>query len=279
MTEWSSVVVIVTPDEVDQVSGLVWELGVSGIEEQPLGEASIELRIGCVADLTDVVLETLSKQWDPRAETVSADAGLDAWREHAQIWHIGATTVVPPWREVPTDLHEEQLVLVIDPGHAFGSASHETTRLCLEVAYERVAPEMTVADIGCGSGVLAIAAARRGAARVVATDISPEAIIATIENARRNGVSEVIEVSTAAPDELTRSSFDVVFANIGAATLTSIAADLIGLLSATGVVVLSGVLDSQIDHVVADFERSGAVHVETRAEGEWRTAVLRRAGA
>ena len=276
MTEWKTIVVIVDQDDVDLVSGLVWDLGVSGIEEQVLNDGRVELRIGTEASVAQQALDALSERWLPSAEPVAADEGLDSWRDHARVWRAGANVVVPAWLDVPDDVSDDDVVLFIDPGHAFGSASHETTRMCLEVVDERIRPGMSVADIGCGSGVLAIAAARRGAAHVVATDISPDAIIATIDNARRNEVGEVITVSSAPPDELRRSSFDLVFANIGAATLTAMADQLLALISPTGVAVLSGILDSQTAHVIDQFEKAGATLTETRAEGEWRTLLLSR---
>lgn len=276
MTEWKTIVVIVDQDDVDLVSGLVWDFGVSGIEEQVLNDGRVELRIGTEASVAQQALDALSERWLPSAEPVAADEGLDSWRDHARVWRAGANVVVPAWLDVPDDVSDNDVVLFIDPGHAFGSASHETTRMCLEVVDERIRPGMSVADIGCGSGVLAIAAARRGAAQVVATDISPDAIIATIDNARRNEVGEVITVSSAPPDELRRSSFDLVFANIGAATLTAMADQLLALISPTGVAVLSGILDSRTAHVIDQFEKAGATLTETRAEGEWRTLLMSR---
>ena len=207
MTEWAAVVLVVHEDEVDEVSGLVWDLGVSGVEELALANGSIELRIGCEATLAELVVKTLSDRWAVRAESVAADTGLDAWREHAQVWRAGSNIViVPPWLDAPSDVTTDDLVLLIDPGHAFGSASHETTRLCLEAVAEFGTPGAVVADIGCGSGVLAIAAVSLGAGEGMATDISPAPIIAMIGNARRNDVADVVDVSTATIEELENST-------------------------------------------------------------------------
>ena len=276
MTEWMSIVVVVDPVEVDLVSGLVWDLGVSGIEEQPLPDGAVELRIGCEKTIAQHVLEVLAERWAPNAEPVAADEGLDAWRDHAQVWRIGSILIVPPWLETPTDVAESDLVLVIDPGHAFGSASHETTRMCLEAVVELVTPGCAVADIGCGSGVLAIAAARRGATTVVATDIAADAIVATLDNALTNNVADLVEVSTATIDELDPTRFDVVFANIGAATLSSMAAALVQVTKPEGVLVLSGLLGEQVETVIESFEQTGALRTEVRADGEWRTVLMKR---
>lgn len=277
MTGWHSVIVVVSVDDVDEIAGIMWDLGVSGIEEHDQSEELRELRIGCTEDLTDSVVAALSVRWTPRVESVSADNGLDAWRDHAQVWRIGSIVVVPPWLEVPDDVSADDLVLRIDPGHAFGSASHETTRMCLDVLAERVKPGMTVADIGCGSGVLAIAAARLGAGVVVGTDSAPEAIVATLDNVQRNDVADVVEVTPAAVHELQHASFDLVVANIGAATLQSLAPDLVDLLKSPGVLVLSGILADQCDEVEQTFARSGTPNRDLRIIGDWRTLVCERA--
>ena len=276
MTEWMSIVVVVDPGDVDLVSGLVWDLGVSGIEEQPLPDGAVELRIGCERTIAQQALEVLAERWAPTAEPVAADEGLDAWRDHAQVWRIGSIVIVPPWLETPSDVAESDLVLVIDPGHAFGSASHETTRMCLKAVVDLVTPGCAVADIGCGSGVLAIAAARRGATTVVATDIAADAIVATLDNALSNNVADLVEVSTATIDELDPATFDVVFANIGAATLSSIAAALVQVTKPEGVLVLSGLLGEQVETVIESFEQTGALRTEVRADGEWRTVLMKR---
>ena len=276
MTEWMSIVVVVDPADIDVVSGLVWDLGVSGIEEQALPDGAVELRIGCEKNIAQHVLEVLAERWAPTAESVAADEGLDAWRDHAQVWRIGSIVIMPPWLETPSDIAESDLVLVIDPGHAFGSASHETTQMCLEAVVELVTPGCAVADIGCGSGVLAIAAARCGATTVVATDIAADAIVATLDNALTNNVGDLVEVSTATIDELDPATFNVVFANIGAATLASMAAALVQITKPEGVLVLSGLLGEQAETVIESFEQTGALRTEVRADGEWRTVLMKR---
>ena len=277
MSDWTTILVIVDEVDIDLVAGLVWELGVSGIEERPLADGRVELRIGCETAASTNVIDSLSPRWSVRSEPIAADTGLDAWRDHAQVWRAGSrVVVVPPWLEIPTDAAEGDLVLAIDPGHAFGSASHETTRLCLEAVVDLMTPGASVADIGCGSGVLAIAAARCGASSVVATDIAPEAIIATLDNVRRNDVDDLVMVSTATIEELESAAFDLVLANIGAATLRSMAERLLAITRPGGALVLSGVLGEQIDSVIAEFERVGAVCSEVRADGEWRAVVLHR---
>lgn len=279
MTDWATVVVVVAEKELDEVCSMAWHLGVSGIEEQALKGGAVELRIACEGDRAGAVCDALSGRWTPRSQAVAADTGLDAWREHARVWRAGPQVVVmPPWLDEPVDITANDLLLVIDPGHSFGSASHETTRLCVAAVLEVVEPGMSVADIGCGSGVLSIAAARVGASRVTATDTSPAAIIATIDNARRNGVEDLIEASLTSPDVVDVDSYDVVLANIGAITLCSMAKGLATITKLGGRLVLSGVLVEQVDDVVSALALAGVSLDETRTEGEWAALLMHRNG-
>jgi ribosomal protein L11 methyltransferase len=274
--QWSTVVVIVGSDEVDVVSGLLWNAGVAGIEECGLENGETELRVGLATGALDDVRATLGDRWPMSMAPIEADAGLDAWREHAQSWRAGEhLVVVPAWQTTPTWVGNDDLVLVIDPGHTFGSGSHPTTRMCLAELEELVEPDAVVADIGCGSGVLSVAAARLGAQSVHAIDIDEWAATETAANAARNDVSARVHASTDSVASLGAGGHDLVVANIGAATLVALSRELCALVATGGSLVLSGVLDDQADDVDGAFAAHGfAVH-RTIADGEWRALVLR----
>jgi len=131
----------------------------------------------------------------------------------------------------------------LDPGLAFGTGSHATTALCLQWLDACRIADRTVVDYGCGSGILAIAAALLGAARVIAVDHDPQALAATVDNAQRNDVTDIIEVFS--PDDLPEFQADVVLANILAEPLIELAASITGRTRPGGTVVLSGILESQ----------------------------------
>ena len=278
--EWSTVVVVVEPDEVDVVSGLLWDAGVAGIEESLQPDGRVELRAGCEADAVDEVRRVLTDRWAVAVATVAADAGLDDWREHATAWRAGERfVVVPAWQSPPDWVTGADIALVIDPAHSFGSGSHPTTRLCLAAMERLVRPGTSVADIGCGSGVLAVAAARRGARPVRGVDVDAGAVDATAANAARNGVGSVVVASIDPVSALDAGAFDVVVANIGAGVLRSLAADIAALVASDGALVLSGVLDEQVDEVVAAFTAHGLALVRTDVEDGWCALELRRIGA
>jgi ribosomal protein L11 methyltransferase len=146
----------------------------------------------------------------------------------------------PMGRSVPAD---EYVFIDLDPGLAFGTGTHPTTALCLEWLDAATLADSTVIDYGCGSGVLAIAALKLGAKAAVAVDIDPQAIIATVENARRNDVGARLIASTVA--DMTRVPADVVLANILAEPLEQLAGELASLVHPGGHIVLSGLLTSQ----------------------------------
>ena len=274
-TGWATVVVPATADEVDEVSGRLWAAGVAGIEERAGSAGSVELRAGVPAGDAAGVLAAL----EGRPATVEdvVDAGLDAWRSFARSWRAGRhLVVVPPWLAATPGAGEGDLVLAVDPGHAFGSGAHPTTRMCLAELERVVRADDAVADVGCGSGVLAVAAARLGAAAVRAVDVEPEAVRATEANATRNGVAERVEASTAPATALSPDAHTVVVANIGVGVLEQLAPALALAAAPGATLVLGGLLADQVPRVRAAVEGVGLVATDERAEGEWRTLVARR---
>jgi ribosomal protein L11 methyltransferase len=167
--------------------------------------------------------------------------------------HIGTNIwVVPSWHDAPDP---DALVLELDPGLAFGTGSHPTTRLCMEWLEAHPAPGKTVLDYGCGSGILAMVARKLGAGEVAGVDIDPQAIESARANAQRNGVEEI---EFFVPDEFAVSShaeqrYDTVVANILSSPLKLMAPMLSGRVAAGGSLVLSGVLERQAEEVAAAY--------------------------
>jgi ribosomal protein L11 methyltransferase len=167
--------------------------------------------------------------------------------------HIGKNIwVVPSWHEAPDPA---ALILELDPGLAFGTGSHPTTRLCMEWLEAHPAPGRTVLDYGCGSGILAMVARKLGAAPVTGVDIDPQAIESARDNAARNGVEDI---EYYVPDDFAQSAhadakFDIVVANILSSPLKLMAPMLSGRVADGGALVLSGVLARQADEVAAAY--------------------------
>ncbi|MGD9021634.1 MAG: 50S ribosomal protein L11 methyltransferase [Lysobacterales bacterium] len=172
------------------------------------------------------------------------------WLDRFEAMRFGENLWVVPGDRSPPE--EAIHVLRLDPGLAFGTGTHPTTRLCLEWIDGHDFEGRIVVDYGCGSGVLGIAAALKGAAAVIAVDNDPQALAATVDNAGRNGVAG--RMCAAAPAELELTQADVVLANILAAPLIELAPLLSSMVKPSGALVLSGILAEQADDVAAAYE-------------------------
>ena len=179
--------------------------------------------------------------------------------------------VVPSWADPPV-LEPGQVTLTLDPGLAFGTGSHATTHMCLDwLAREPAVAGGDVVDYGCGSGILALAAARLGARRVWAVDNDAQALDATRRNAVANGLADRVTVST--PDALPSLTADIVLANILANTLIDLVATLSAMLAPRGQLVLGGILEDQSDRVREAVRRADLVISRNMDRDGWRTLV------
>lgn len=171
-----------------------------------------------------------------------------------------ALWIVPSWHTPP---ETSAPVIRLDPGLAFGTGTHPTTRLCLQWLLRQPLQGRSVLDYGCGSGILAIAAARLGAARVVGVDIDPDAVDTTAANAQANGV----RVEAGLPDSVAGARFDVLVANILSAPLKLLAPVLAAHLVPGGAIALSGILERQADELIAAYAPYASVQVERALDG------------
>ncbi len=186
----------------------------------------------------------LPTAWSPRVDEVIGDAWRDEWKRHFEPFRLcGAVVVRPPWREY--ELAPGEQVLVLEPGRAFGTGLHETTSLVAEVLAEEVLAGKRVLDVGCGSGILALAAIKLGAASARAVDVDPDAVLVTRENAERNGLSLEIEVDQTPADALP-GLYPLVLANIESKMLVELAPALVARVAPGGLLVMSGILAREV---------------------------------
>lgn len=209
-------------------------------------------------DLTPLlsVLEARKTDWQIqslRQETIEDQAWERAWMEGFQPMRFGERLwIYPSWYETPDD---GSVKLLLDPGLAFGTGTHPTTALCLEWLDGQDMDGKSVLDYGCGSGILAIAALKLGATQAIGTDIDPQALQATQDNAVRNGIS-LDALPTCYPEQLPCRLYDVVMANILAGPLVELAPKLLDSLRPGGLLVLSGILAEQAESIAAAYENA-----------------------
>lgn len=288
------VVLPVADTDVEEVvEATLWELGVGGIERwdnetwtelietpraRPVGGVLWRVFIEdaeSVAVVESAAREALefATDLDIRCWEQTDMSFLTAWREFFRPTQVSRRILVhPPW-DIP---EAAGLVKVeIDPGMAFGTGTHETTRLCLRAIDEALdLPSAIVLDVGTGSGILGIAAALLGAARVVATENDPVAVAIANENFERNGVSDRCAASLALLEEL-GETFDLVVANILPHTLSELHDGLIAAVRPGGTLVLSGILLRERENVLERFSDLGVTPAVTQ-DGEWCAITYRK---
>jgi ribosomal protein L11 methyltransferase len=200
---------------------------------------------------------------------------LGEWKKSWQPVEIGRLVIAPPWSEVKTA--KDRVVVRIEPGMAFGTGTHETTRLCLK-AIMRFFKGGSFLDVGTGTGILAIAAAKLfQQARVTACDTDSEALEIARENARLNDVGERIAFRVGSVDDSGRepatASADFVCANLTADVISKLLPELVG--ASCGRLVLSGILDSQVDSIVEQLQELGnSGNLVMMQDGEWVALVV-----
>lgn len=267
----NSIEIVVDAAEAEEAGGLMWASGVAGIEERDESDGRVRLIAGVPEDATPAVVEVLEGRWAFSVGTMDPDRWADSWRPYAKAARIsGGIVVQPPW--IDPIARPGELEVVLDPGRAWGHGAHPSTLLAAEdlVAAGDLAGR-SVLDVGCGSGLLSVLAALRGADAVVAIDIEAAAVEATLANALVNDVADRIDVSTT-PVQILDAQFDLVVANIGLGVLVDLAAALADRIIPGGRLILSGLLDDQVDPARDAYP--GLREVSRRELDGWGSVVL-----
>jgi ribosomal protein L11 methyltransferase len=256
-------------DDVEALAARLWSLGAAGVAEVAEGGGTT---LSAGFGHAEAAHRALARLAHPGATIAPVDehGWVDPWRRGAEASDVGSLVVRAPWHRPQAGA---RLEVVIDPGPAFGHGGHPTTRLVLGELADLVDTTTSVLDVGCGSGVLAVAAAALGAARVVAVDTDPDAVAATRANAQRNGVRLDVGHRTVAAD---LGRFDVVVANLLAPVLCQLAPDLVAATAPHGRLVVAGLLSDQ-RCAVTDALRPLAVRRQ-RHDGDWALLELSRVG-
>jgi ribosomal protein L11 methyltransferase len=264
------------PTDEDRATALLWAEGTTGIEVRPSRAGRVEMlayfedRPGLEDSLRQQARTLPRLRLRPAA--VAAVDWVARFREGFRPFQVGPFRVAPPWERPATD---GSLQLTVEPGRAFGTGTHESTRLCLSALAELadVAPLGRLLDVGTGTGILAIAAVRLGASRVVAVDHDPDAIAEAARHTRLNGVQLGL-VRADGVRAFRAAAFDVLVANVAAPFLLERAATLAAVTAPGGAVVLAGFLEADLPELHSRYAPFGAL--EERRDGDWAALVVRR---
>jgi ribosomal protein L11 methyltransferase len=296
MPKWVEIAVSIPEEWIESTSYALMETGATGVSiEAPglmrrLSTAEPEIRPGILPDMNALAVvkayfprgtekeklqhltELVDKMKLPvlRVETREMDEKdwQDAWKTYYKTIKIGKNLVIKPiWEEYSS--REDDIVIKMDPGQAFGTGTHPTTAMCLEMVEQYVNNGDTVVDVGTGSGILAVTAALLGAEKVLALDTDPVAVQMAGENVRQNGVSSVVEVREGNLLHNVKGPFDVVVANILSSVIIELAPAAVKVLKAGGCFIASGIIKERLPEVLAVLEREKFIVKELREQGEW----------
>ena len=226
-------------------------------------------------------LSSLGPQFvgDLQTRVVHEEDWANAWKDYYHVTHIGQRLVIrPSWREyLPKN---DEVVLELDPGMAFGTGLHPTTRMCLEQVEQRVRPNMRVLDVGTGSAILALAAAKLGAASVYCIDNSSVAVESALANTEKNYMSDRVDVVLGVldEDEATRlaGQYDLVLANIIARVIGSIASNLTQVLAPGGILITSGIIEDRRHEAEQPLLATGLKLIDQVMIDDWVTLILQK---
>ena len=197
----------------------------------------------------------------------------NTWKQYYKPSKVGEKIVVKPiWEEY--EEKEGELVVNLDPGMAFGTGTHETTRMCIQALEKYVKEESTVFDVGCGSGILSIAAAKLGAKLAVGVDLDPVAVESSIENVGYNNLNN-IEILHGNLVEVIDGKADIVVANILAEIICILTDDVKRVMKDGGVFITSGIIHDRVDMVCEKLEATGFEVIEKNRDGEWNCIVAK----
>lgn len=207
------------------------------------------------------------------SEKMHEEDWANNWKKYYKPTKIGERIVVKPiWEEY--DAKENELVLELDPGMAFGTGTHETTRMCIQALDKYVKEDSTIFDVGCGSGILAIAAAKLGAKKAIGVDLDPVAVESANENVGLNNLNN-IEILYGNLVEVIDGKADIVVANIIAEVICILTEDVKRVLKKDGYFITSGIIHDRVDMVTKKLEEVGFEVLEINKDGEWNCIVAK----
>lgn len=214
------------------------------------------------------ISELIEAEAELKLEQIKEEDWAEAWKQYFKPERIGKIVIKPSWEEfIPS---ADEIIIELDPGMAFGTGTHPTTRLCLKLLQEIITPETKMLDVGTGSGILALSGAKLGAAKITAVDIDPVAVKVTLENIKRNRMEGLIEVyESNLLDRRLDSKYNLVVANIISNAIIEISSQLKKVMEPGGLFLASGIIEERYAEVLDSLIKQGFSHLKNVFEEGW----------
>ena len=287
MRQWNYLQCSLHPRHLESISAIIAEMGTRGIHEQPLksGEVLLRAYFDPSGDIGRMRSDFQTRCRAAAVPLAGCATGIEQehdwlkeWRRKLRPFPVGDRFWIIPGPPAPATAVQDRISMWLEPQTAFGTGTHESTQLCLEVLERLPLTGRTVLDIGTGSGILAIASAKLGAESVLACDFDPEAIQVARANCCRNRVDQRIRLFTGEAEALSGSGFDVILANLEVNLIRQKLNDFGQLLDPQGCLILSGLLERDATALCrsANVRALPLTLLQDLAKGEWRCLVFSR---
>lgn len=306
--KWIEVSIKTTTEAVEAVANVLYDAGVSGVViEDPydiilvnsdekawdyVDESLVDLEQGAIvkgyipesSDLVekiDLIKQSISTlpefglnigTGEVSTLEVNEEDWSTSWKKYYKPTKIGKDIVIKPtWEQY--EAQEGEIIIEMDPGMAFGTGTHETTMMCVQQLEERISKESTVFDIGCGSGILSIVAAKLGAEKVIGVDLDEVAVNVAKKNVVENKVDGAVEIRHGNLMDVVKEKADIVVANIIADIIILLSKDIKTFLNSDGLFIASGIILDKIDEVKKNLAVNGLEVIQVETLGEWAVIV------
>jgi ribosomal protein L11 methyltransferase len=282
MKHWNYLQISLDPGNLDRMTGLLWELGTQGIEENPKAKrVSIKAYFDGTFNIHQLAKSLRAQCQKSRltfhglsSEVVHEQDWFKKWREELKPFAVGRHFYIFPSKDRTQPSPPRRFPIWLEPGMAFGTGTHETTQLCLEAMEDYLTPGGSFLDVGTGSGILALAAVKLGAASIVACDSDRVAIQTARANAAFNRCSSKLHLVLGEVQKVGSCLFDLIVANLTVEIVEESLPELAGRLHSCGTLILSGVLSRQWLRLRPHFKKTGLSLTDCRKKGEWVCLVL-----
>lgn len=207
-------------------------------------------------------------------EEINQQDWENAWKQYYKPIKVSDKIVIKPTWEA-YEAKEDELIIELDPGMAFGTGTHETTNMCIQALERYLKKDDLVLDIGCGSGILSIAAAKLGAKSVVGVDLDPMAVRVAKENTQQNNMAGLVEIRQGNLTDVVKEKSNIVVANIIADIIIKLADDVADFMKEDGLFISSGIIMPRLEDVKTAIESKGFTILEVNTQGEWSCIIAK----